>query len=46
MEHIISNWEGLFVNENNRYNKNTAVILFFFWGGGGDLFCKNSNSFA
>lgn len=46
MEHIISNWEGLFVNENNRYNKNTAVILFFFLGGGGDLFCKNSNSFA
>ena len=35
MEHIISNWEGLFVNENNRYNKNTAVILFLFRGVGG-----------
>lgn len=35
MEHIKSYWEGLFVNENNRYNKNTAVILFFFCVGGG-----------
>ncbi len=40
MEHIISNWEGLFVNENNRYNKNTAVILFFFLGGGVIYFAK------